>query len=210
MANTVKEICQHFDWKNKPLGIGFPAVIKNNICHTAANIDKSWIGTDIYELFNSKTKCDCTIMNDADAAGIAEMTYGKGKKLSQGIVILLTLGTGIGSALFMNGVLVPNTELGHLKFKDTIAERYASNSARKKKNLSWEEYGKALNNFLLHVDFLFSPDLIILGGGISKQFKEYTQYFSKKINVVPAQNQNNAGIIGAAMAVSYNKKIKAT
>ena len=207
MANAVKEICQEFNWKKKPLGIGFPAVIKNHICHTAANIDKSWIGTNIYDLFNNKTKCDCTIMNDADAAGIAEMSYGKGKKMSEGIVILLTLGTGIGSALFMNGVLVPNTELGHLKFKGTIAERFASNSARKKKSLNWEEYGNALNEYLMHVDFLFSPDLIILGGGISKQFKEFSRYFSKNINVTAAQNQNNAGIIGAAMAVEYNKRL---
>ena len=206
IANTIKEICQEFDWKNKPLGIGFPAVIKNKICRSASNIDKSWIGTNVYELFNEKTKCDCTVINDADAAGIAEMAYGKGKEISNGIVILLTLGTGIGSALFMNGILIPNTEFGHLKFKKSIAENYASNSARKKKDLNWKEYGKALNEYLQHINFIFSPDLIILGGGISKNFDEYSEYFSKKVNVVPAQNQNNAGIIGAAMSSTYTKK----
>ncbi len=208
MAAAVKEICQNFQWKNKMLGIGFPAVIKNKICYTASNIDNSWIGIDVYDLFNNKTKCYSTIINDADAAGIAEMTYGVGKKWPEGIVILLTLGTGIGSAVFMNGVLVPNTELGHLKFKGSIAERFASNSARKKKKLSWEEYGKELNEYLVHVDFLFSPDLIILGGGISKQFKEFSKYLSKNLDVKPALHYNNAGIIGAAMSVSYGQKNK--
>jgi polyphosphate glucokinase len=209
MANAVREICQNFQWKNKMLGIGFPAVIKNKICYTASNIDKSWIGKHMYDLFNNKTKCNSTIINDADAAGIAEMTYGVGKKWHDGIVILLTLGTGIGSALFMNGVLVPNTELGHLKFKGSIAEHFASNSARKNNNLTWAEYGKVLNDYLRHVDFLFSPDLIILGGGISKQYKDFSKYISKNLNVKPALHYNNAGIIGAAMAVSYGKKIKA-
>lgn len=206
MAEAVKEICQHFGWKHKPVGIGFPAVIKNHICHTAANIDKSWIGTNIFELFQSKTDCDVTVINDADAAGIAEMTYGIGKKKSDGIVILLTLGTGIGSALFMNGTLIPNTEFGHLKFKGSIAEKIASNSARKKKKMNWEDYAAELNDFLKHIDFIFSPDLIILGGGISKQFDTYSQYLSKNINVKAAQHYNNAGIIGAAMSINYYKK----
>jgi len=206
MAKTVKEICQHFEWKNKVLGIGFPAVVKNKICYTASNIDKSWIGVDIYDLFDNKTKCESTIINDADAAGISEMTHGVGKKWPKGIVILLTLGTGIGSALFMDGVLVPNTELGHLKFKGSIAEHIASNSARKKKKLNWEEYGKELNDYLLHVDFLFSPDQIILGGGISKQYEEFSKQISKNLDVKPALHYNNAGIIGAAMSVNFMAK----
>jgi polyphosphate glucokinase len=208
MADVIKEICQHFNWKDQPVGIGFPAVIKNNICHTAANIDKSWIGTNIYELLHSKTECDVTVINDADAAGIAEMTYGIGKKKSDGIVILLTLGTGIGSALFMNGTLIPNTEFGHLKFKGSIAEKIASNSARKSKNLNWEDYASELDDFLVHLDFIFSPDLIILGGGISKQFDTYSQYLSQNVNVKAAKHCNNAGIIGAAMSMNYYKKNK--
>ena len=208
MADVIKEICQHYNWKDQPVGIGFPAVIKNKICHTASNIDKSWIGTNIYELLQSKTKCDVTVINDADAAGIAEMTYGIGRKKSEGIVILLTLGTGIGSALFMNGKLIPNTEFGHLKFKGSIAEKIASNNARKMKKLSWEEYAAELNGFLKHLDFIFSPDLIILGGGISKQFDTYSQYLTKNVNVKAAQHYNNAGIIGAAMSINYYKKNK--
>jgi len=208
MANVINEICQRFNWKDQPVGIGFPAVIKNNICHTAANIDKSWIGTNIYELLHSKTECDVTVINDADAAGIAEMTYGIGKKKSDGVVILLTLGTGIGSAVFMNGTLIPNTEFGHLKFKGSIAEKIASNSARKSKKLNWEDYAAELNEFLIHIDFIFSPDLVILGGGISKQFDKYSQYLSQNVNVKAAQHYNNAGIIGAAMSINYYKKNK--
>lgn len=207
IANTVKEISEEFKWKNKPIGIGFPAVIKNNVSLTAANIDKSWIGLNVKELFSDATNCKCTIFNDADAAGIAEMTFGIGHNV-KGTVLLLTLGTGIGSALFRDGILIPNLELGHLIYKEGIAEQYASNHARKSKGLSWEKYGNELNKVLNHIDFIFSPDLMVLGGGISKKFKEYKSFISSDLNVTPAQHQNNAGIIGAAMSVLYKQKNK--
>jgi len=154
----------------------------------------------VLKLFSTTTKCDCLIVNDADAAGIAEMEFGKGKD-QLGTILLLTLGTGIGSALFRDGQLIPNTELGHLKYKDSIAEEYASNGARKRRDLSWSEFGDELNSYLTHVNFILNPDLIILGGGISKKYEKYASSISPKLNVITALNLNDAGIIGAAMQV---------
>jgi len=207
IADTVRQISEKFNWKNQPIGIGFPAVIKNNKSATAANIDKSWIGLNVKDLFSNATNNKCTVFNDADAAGIAEMTFGIGHNV-KGTVLLLTLGTGIGSALFRDGILIPNLELGHLIYKEGIAEQYASNHARKSKDLSWEKYGNELNEVLNHIDFLFSPDLMVIGGGISKKFKEYGSYISSDLNVKPALHHNNAGIIGAAMSVLYKQKNK--
>lgn len=199
MIDVMHQIVKHFKWEGKPVGFGFPAIIKNNKAWSAANIDKSWIGFKIKKEIQAKTSCPCVIVNDADAAGLAELYFGKGKDVN-GTMILLTLGTGIGSAIFNDGVLLPNTELGHLKFKDSIAEKYAANSARKLKGLSWEEYGNELNEVLKHIDFIFSPNLMILGGGISKKFKNFSNYISEDLNVCPAEKFNNAGIIGAALA----------
>jgi len=201
IAETVNQIAESFNWKDNPIGIGFPAVIKKGVSLTAANVDDSFKNFNIQKLFSKKTKCDCHIVNDADAAGIAEMAFGKGKG-KMGTIILLTLGTGIGSALFKDGTLVPNTELGHLLYKDSIAENYASNGARKRKELSWEEFGEELNNYLKHVNFILNPDLIILGGGISKKYDKYSEHVSKKLNVITAKHLNDAGIIGAAMQVN--------
>ena len=199
MLKVITDIVQHFNWKSKPIGIGFPAIMKDGVAYSASNIHDDWIGFDIKGTIEKKTKCPVVIINDADAAGIAELKFGKAKG-AKGTVLLLTLGTGIGSALFTNGVLVPNTEFGHLYFRDGIAEQFASNAARKKKELTWEKYGKELNNFLKHVDFIFSPDLILLGGGISKRYHFYEEFISDTLHVEPAKNFNNAGIIGAAMA----------
>jgi len=198
MIEVMAELISEFKWKGKPVGIGFPAIIKQGVSCSASNIDDSWIGFPIHNTIKKKIKCPLSIVNDADAAGIAEMTFGAGKDVD-GTVILLTLGTGIGSAVFRDGVLIPNTEFGHLHYKDNIAEKYASNSARKMKNLSWDEFGEELNGLLEHIDFIFSPDLLILGGGISKKFTEYANHFSEGINVVPARALNSAGIIGAAL-----------
>lgn len=199
MIKVINEIVKHFKWKGKPIGLGFPAIIKNNRACSAANIHKSWIGFNIKKQVEEATHCPVAVINDADAAGIAEMKFGRGKKVN-GTVILLTLGTGIGSAVFLNGALLPNTEFGHLKFKKGIAENYASNSARKIKDLEWKEFGEELNDFLKHIDFIFSPNLILIGGGVSKKFDCYSKYILKSLNVMPAETYNNAGIIGAAMA----------
>lgn len=198
MIDVVKNIVQQFGWKGKPIGTGFPTIIKKGVCLSASNIDDDWIGYPVRKALEKALASPVSVLNDADAAGLAEIKFGKGVDVN-GTVILLTLGTGIGSALFRNGRLIPNTEFGHLYFKDSIAEKHASNSARKKQDLSWDDYGTELNHFLEHVDYLFSPDLMILGGGISKKFKEYSDRFNKDLNVVPASKLNNAGIIGSAL-----------
>ena len=197
VANVVKQITDHFQWDG-PVGTTFPAIIRNGAIHSAANVHKSWIGTDGRALFEDQTGLRFALINDADAAGIAEMTYGAGRG-RDGTVLMLTLGTGIGSALFRDGVLVPNTELGHLIFKGSDAEHYAAKSARDAENLSWKKWGKRVGRYLDHIEFLFSPDLIIIGGGISKKHDKYFRYFDTDALVVPAEMLNEAGIIGAAL-----------
>lgn len=206
MLETMHELIKQHNWEGKPIGVGFPAVILDNKVMTASNIDDSWIGQDIVQLIKNETGAESVVVNDADAAGMAEIKFGHGKDKG-GTVILLTLGTGIGSALFNNGILMQNTELGHLKFKGSPAEKKVSNAARVSKELDWKSYGKILGEYLDHVNFLFSPSLILLGGGISKKFDKYSKYFPEHINVVPASMQNNAGIIGAAMSYETLAKV---
>jgi len=199
MLPVIKQIIEHFNWNDKPIGFGFPSVIKNGISLTASNISNKWIGYPIKKYFEENLDNPLSVVNDADAAGLAEITYGEGKGVS-GTVILLTLGTGIGSSIFKDGKLLHNTELGHLKYKGNIAEKVVSNAAKKKRDLSWDEYGKELHDFLDHINKLFYPDLIILGGGISKKYQKYSKTFDKITKVTPASQFNNAGIIGAALA----------
>ncbi len=198
VISTAKKIIEDLEWKDKPIGIGFPAIIKNNVCLTASNIDKSWINVDLKKIVHDIVGLDSHTINDADAAGIAEMHFGKGKD-QKGTVIMLTLGTGIGSAFFKDGLLLPNIELGRMYYRESVSEHYASNSARKRLDLSWEEYGKELNEFLEYVDRIFSPNLMMIGGGISKKFEKYQEFINPNLNVTPAVLKNNAGIIGAAM-----------
>lgn len=215
MAETFAAVVQHFDYEGR-IGCGFPAIIKNGVAMSAANIDKSWIKTDAAKLFSKASKCKVTVVNDADAAGLASSYFGLGKG-KKGVVLFLTIGSGIGSALFLNGKLVPNTELGHLflQGQDEIAERFAADSARKREGLSWLDWGVRFNTYLHHVDRLFSPDLIILGGGASKHFEKYSPSLDISTEVKPSQMQNMAGIIGAAVCAldgdedkSKNKKKK--
>lgn len=196
MAQTFAQLVDKLQWTG-PVGCGFPAIVRNGTACTASNIDKSWIGENIETLFHQKTGLSVAAINDADAAGYAEITFGKGKG-QMGTIILLTIGSGIGSALFINGHEVPNTEFGHLFIHGMIAEHYASNSARKKLDLSWEKWGKRFNEYLQHLELLFSPDLFILGGGISKDFEQFQKQFKIKTPVTPARLLNNAGIVGAA------------
>jgi len=205
IIDCLKTTVEHFQWKNK-IGICFPSVIKNGIAITASNIDKAFIGYPIDQAFSDALQCEVTVVNDADAAGIAEMTYGKGKG-QQGLVICVTLGTGIGSAIFFNGQLLANTELGHLKYKKSVFEKYASNSARVNKQLSWKAWAKELDVYLNHLHLLLNPDLIILGGGVSKEFSQYEKYLSVGTRIEAAALQNNAGLIGAAMAANNHKMI---
>jgi len=201
VIEVIRQLIEDFDYKGKDFGCGFPSVIKKNVCYTAANIDKAWIDMDLRAYFQDKIGAKVTFTNDADAAGIAEMTFGQGKDKA-GTVILLTLGTGIGSGIFLDGELLPNSEFGHLLYKKSIFEHYASNGARKNKNLSYKQWGQELNTYLNHVSLIISPDLIILGGGVSKHFEKFKDHLDVKVELVPAAMGNDAGIIGAAMLAS--------
>lgn len=200
VADTVVELVNQFQW-NGPIGCGFPAAVKNEIVKTASNIDKSWLGMNAANLISKATNCPTHLVNDVDAAGMAEMKFGAGKG-RRGTTIMIAAGTGIGTAIFINKKLVPNTELGfiQLKGKGFPAEHYAANSVRENENLNWEEWGNRMNEYLQRMESLFWPDLFIIGGGVSKNFDEYGKYFDVEAEVVPAQTKNHAGIIGAALA----------
>ncbi|KUF16344.1 MULTISPECIES: polyphosphate--glucose phosphotransferase [Streptomyces] len=200
VADCVREVVEHFEWTG-PVGVTFPGVITNGTARTAANVDKSWIGTDIRRLVSERIGgAPVTVLNDADAAGVAEMHFGAGRGRT-GTVIVLTLGTGIGSALFTGGRLVANTELGHLELHGHDAEKRASSKAREDEDLSWEHWARRLQKYLAHVEMLFSPELFIIGGGVSRKAHKFLPLIKDvEAAVVPAELQNNAGIVGAAMA----------
>ncbi len=203
MAEIVAQIAGHFRWKGK-IGVGFPGVIQNNVALTSANLDKTFIDTDLSKLFGHAADCPVHVINDADAAGLAEMRFGAGKA-HQGNVLLLTLGTGVGSALFYRGVLYPNTEFGHFPMDGTDAEKLVAASIRKEFDLSWHQWGKRLNKYLGILEVVLSPELIILGGGISAKSDKFFKYLKTRAKVVPASFLNEAGIVGAAMAASEKK-----
>lgn len=198
VASTVSNLVHHFSWSG-PLGCGFPAAIRSGVALTAANIHKKWIGTDVASLFAQATGCPVFVLNDADAAGLAEVTFGAGRG-RQGVVVVVTIGTGLGTALFTDGQLVPNTELGHLEVDCQEAELIASDAARKRDNLSWKKWAQRFDVYLRRIESLFWPDLIILGGGSSKKFERFASYLTVRTEVVPAQFLNDAGIVGAALA----------
>ncbi len=199
VAEVVDKIARSFNWKG-PIGIGFPAPIKSGVAMMAANISPEWVGVNADELFTKVTGCDCTLVNDADAAGLAEMSFGAGRGQA-GTVILLTLGTGIGSAIFNGGHLLPNTEFGHLDMKGRDAEHRASDAARQREDLPWKKYARRLNRYLLEMEKLFWPDLFIVGGGISKQSEKFLPLLTIETPIIPAELLNDAGIVGAALAV---------
>lgn len=198
IAEIIKVIADHFKYEGI-IGCGFPAVVKDGIIKTAANINKSNININANELFTTITGRKTLVYNDADSAGTAEVAFGNGKN-AKGLVMVLTIGTGIGSALFINGNLVPNSELGHLFMKNgKIGEKYCSDFVRKNQNISWEQWGKRFNKYLEYIDFLFNPKLIILGGGTSKKIANFESQLKIQTKIVPAKLLNNAGMIGAAM-----------
>lgn len=198
VAQVVAELVRYFDY-NGAIGCTFPAIMKNGVAHSAANVDKAWIGTDAQALFQQATGCPVIVLNDADAAGIAEMTFGAGKN-REDLVFILTLGTGIGSAIFNKGHLMPNSELGHMEVRGKQAEHRAASRIKDEEQLSWKKWGGRVNEVLQKIDFLFSPDLFILGGGVSKRHEKFFPYLSTNAEIVPAVLRNKAGIIGAAMA----------
>ncbi len=199
VANTIKELVTIFNWKGM-VGCGFPTPLQHGKCLSGGNLHKDWKGVKVDQLFGNVTGNDFFIVNDADAAGLAEINFGAGKN-KKGVVIMITLGTGIGSGLFLDGKLLPNTEFGHVLYKNgEIFEKYASDAARKRENLSRKEWGKRLKKYFKHINLLVSPDLIIVGGGASKKFDKIENEIEIKVPIVPAEAENEAGIIGAAMA----------
>lgn len=202
MAGVLKEIVAHFDHQG-PVGCGFPTVIKHGVCKSPGNLHKSWLGVNVRELFSDATGLPVTVINDADAAGYAVMNYGIGKGV-EGFVLMITIGTGLGSGAFLNGELIPNFELGQIPYKNyKKIETWAASSAMERENLSYDKWGKRFNKFLELVDLLVCPDMIILGGGASKHFDEYRHRIKIDTPVVPAQFRNHAGIIGAAVAALH-------
>lgn len=201
VAGCVAEVVGHFDWSG-PVGITFPGVVTGGVTRSAANVDKGWIDLDARTLLSDKLGLPVTVLNDADAAGIAEMTFGAGRG-RKGTVIVLTLGTGIGSALFVDGRLVPNTELGHLELNGHDAEKHASTKAKEDEDLSWHHWAHRVQKYLAHVEMLFSPELFIIGGGVSRKADKFLPLIEHvRAEMVPAELQNNAGIVGAAMAAA--------
>jgi len=198
VAKVVKKLAKHFAWKGA-IGCCFPASIQHGVARTAANVDESWIGINIQHLFAAATGCPVRVLNDADAAGLAEMRFGAGKGVD-GLVLIVTIGTGLGTALFTDGVLVPNTELGHIEMNGEDAEMQASDAARKRENLSWKAWAGRFDQYLQMMRALLWPDLIILGGGGSKKLDKFLPYLTLDMPIVPAATLNNAGIIGAALA----------
>ncbi len=198
MAEVVRDVVAHFDYKG-PVGYGFPSVVLKGVIYTAANIDNSWIGLDAATLFGGFTKCPAYVLNDADAAGIAEMKFGVGRDYQKGVVLMLTLGTGIGSAIFVDGKLVPNLELGHVEIRGKDGERRASDAVRQEKKLSWKKWAVRLQEYLSRVEGLMWPEVIILGGGVSKDWQKFMPYLKVRAKLLPAQLFNQAGMIGAAL-----------
>ncbi len=202
VAQVVSALVTDAGWTG-PVGATFPAVIKNGVAKSAANVDPSWIGTDVDACFTAATKSetDVYVLNDADAAGLAEARFGAARGV-RGVVILLTFGTGIGSALLMDGVLVPNTELGHLELDGHDAEKRAAASVRDELKMSYKEWSKRVERYMAHVERLFTPDLFVVGGGVSKDAQKWVPRLDLKTPVKPAELLNDAGIVGAAVAAA--------
>tara|TARA_R110002074_G_scaffold59183_2_gene144286 strand:+ start:78681 stop:79430 length:750 start_codon:yes stop_codon:yes gene_type:complete len=205
MTDVIAEIVTHFDYKGK-VGCGFPTIIKNGICKASGNLDPSWLGVNVEEILEKKTGLDFTVINDADAAGYATMNYGIGKG-EKGLVVMITIGTGLGSGAFLDGRLIPNFELGQIPYKKySKIELWAAGSAKDREQLSYKKWGKRFNTFLEYVELIISPDLIILGGGASKDFDQFKSQIKIDTKVIAAELQNHAGIIGAAVASQYKVK----
>ena len=198
---VVAAIVEHFGYEGT-VGITFPAVVRGGVTYTAANVDDAWIEFHAKEHFESVLGLEVTVLNDADAAGVAEVAFGAGRGVD-GTLIVLTFGTGIGSAVFVNGELLPNTELGHIELNGREAEPWASDRARRDEGLSWKKWATRVDDYLNYLDRLLSPDLFILGGGVSKKADKFLDRISTRARVVPAELQNEAGIVGAAYAATH-------
>jgi polyphosphate glucokinase len=200
VGEVVGEVVEHFGWKG-PIGAAFPAVVKDGVTLSAANVDKEWVGANAAEIFSTHLGQPVALLNDADAAGLAEVRFGAGRD-RKGVVITVTLGTGIGCGMFVDGHLVPNAELGHIEIDGKDAERIAADSVRERKELSWKAYAKRVELYIRRLDALLWPDLVIIGGGASKKAEKFLPFVDVRPEVVPAQLQNEAGIVGAALAAA--------
>ncbi len=204
MAKAFKELIDLHNWQDGLIGVGFPSVIMNGVALTAANIDDAWIGSNVETIFGEKVGCPVIALNDADAAGLAEVKFGAGKDVN-GTVIMITIGSGLGSGLFTDGQLVRNTEFGHFQLKGMPAEHYASDKARREQDLNWEEWGERFNKYLIQLRRLFFPNLIILGGGSSKKFEKFKAQITIDTPIKTAEFLNKAGTIGAAIYAQEEK-----
>lgn len=200
VATTVTAVAANFGAEGT-IACTFPGIVQQGVIRSAANLDPAWIDTDAAALFAAATGRPVVVLNDADAAGLAEARFGAARG-RQGVVLVLTFGTGIGSALLNDGELVPNTELGHLELHGHDAEHRAAASARERDDLSWEEWGARVNRYLRHLELLFTPDRFVIGGGVSKRFDKFVELLDVRAEVVPAQLRNQAGIVGAALVAA--------
>jgi polyphosphate glucokinase len=203
VAETVGRVARHFGWAGRT-GVTFPGVIVHGVVHTAVNMDSGWVGISADDAFRPELGPGAAapvVLNDADAAGLAEVTHGAGRG-QEGVVLMLTFGTGIGSALFIDGRLVPNTELGHIEVRGKDAEHRASAKVKEDRGLSWKQWSARVQEYLDYVEALFSPDLVIIGGGVSKRPEKFLPRLKLNARIVPAEMANNAGIIGAALAAA--------
>ena len=200
VCDVIAQVVDHFDdvRSDSPIGVTIPGVVQHGVVKTAANIDKSWIGCEIENLLEERLQHDVVVVNDADAAGVGELHFGAAKGY-EGLVILTTLGTGIGTAIFNRGVLVPNSELGHLEIDGIDAETVAASSAKTREDLSYPEWAERLQRYYRHLEDLLWPDLIVVGGGVSKDHEQFLPLLDIRTPIIPARLKNKAGIIGAAV-----------
>ncbi len=206
VVSVLKKMVKSVHWEG-PVGCGFPGIVKNGIIYSAANLDNGWMEFSLKNALEKQISSPASVINDADAAGLAEMRHGVGRKWNHsggGVVLFFTLGTGIGSAVFNNGQLVPNTEFGHMEMRGKDAEKWAATVIREKENLSWKDWGARVNEFLQRMEHLFSPDVIIIGGGISEDPQKFFPYLHVKAELLAAKMANEAGIIGAAMSLELH------
>ena len=198
-AAAVRSMVDHFNYKGR-VGCGFPTIIKKGICKDEGNLSKKWVGVDVDALFEKTTGLSFTVINDADAAGLAEVKFGAGKN-EEGFILMITVGTGLGSGAYLHGELIPNFELGQIPYKEfEKIEDWAASSIKTAENLSYEEWGDRFNTFLNHIQKILNPDAILIGGGISKDWNKFKDYLKVDTKVAPAELRNSSGIIGAALA----------
>lgn len=200
VLDVTHQVIEQAGWDG-PVGCTFPGIVRHGTIRSAANVDDGWIGVDLAERLQDRIGQPAIVLNDADAAGLAEIRYGAGRGRS-GVIVVVTLGTGIGSALFVDGTLVPNTELGHLELDGHVAETRAANSAREREDLKYKTWAKRLQTYFSHLELLFSPDLFIVGGGVSKKADKFLPRLELTAEIVPAALRNESGIVGAAAAAT--------